>query len=145
MKTIPREKFLVTRPCVKGKITISFFTMLRGRFPAKPYNVVKGNILSLLDTEHRVTVKLQNSAEIVYATRHPNSISSKIKSGSLVFVCRPFASDPTRDEFEMIGAGIQGDDGQSRFMKFACVHPEKLASPLQEDLCGNCPLFDEPR
>jgi hypothetical protein len=128
-----------------SRIVARFSSLPCKRFlSSKPYDVLKGRIKASSDDFRRLLITIKDSPEILSATLHPSALSVKIRPGSLVFVSKPCASDPSRDEYEIIAAPTNDGDGMVTFTKFTCVHPEKLYS-TDGELCGNCPLSPAPK
>ena len=107
------------------------------KFSARPpYEVNKGQVKSVSGS--RILVNVESSGEEVWARMHPRGKSSVVDLGATVFVARPFASDSSVKDYELIAFGTRNADGKTAFTKFSCVHPERpLSTP--EKLCSNCP------
>lgn len=74
----------------------------------------------------------------IKASIHPNASGTLIPMGSTVFVSRPFASDLSVNDYELIGFLTQQLDGKTTSRKWACLHPERASSDMDK-FCKNCP------
>ena len=129
--------------CILHRSSQIFFVMLRNlrhsirQFSTKAtVSVTKGRVHRLEAGKALVTV--ESTGEKVWSHIHPKGSHASISVDSTVFVSRPFASDPSRDDFELIAFGTKGADQKLVFTKFSCIHPERPLSNL-EKLCSNCP------
>ena len=108
-------------------------------FSAQTYAVLRGKITSS-SSNGVFTITLDNSGDIVQAQRHPKAdATSSTLPGTAVFVSRGLASTPSRSAgYEIIATGYTGEEGKVKFLKYACVHPERPVSDITK-LCSNCP------
>ena len=101
-------------------------------------NVTKGKLRSITGQKAEVALEESGSSASIKASMHPKSSRTVIPIGSTVFVSRPFASDLSVNEYEIIGFATQQADSKTVSTKWACVHPERASSDVDK-LCKNCP------